>query len=93
MYGSPEGLSAERTQRLFMGGLEDDAAAGASFAVGDFNGDETSDLAVGQPGRQIGPNPDAGAVHVFYGSPDGLIVDPFHQEEWYQGMLQPQTDP
>src|ERR1051326_810989 len=42
---------------------------GAALAVGDFNGDTRSDLAIGIPGRTVGPNAQAGAVHVRYGKP------------------------
>jgi FG-GAP repeat protein len=42
---------------------------GAALAVGDFNGDSRADLAIGIPGRMIGPNEHAGAVHVRYGKP------------------------
>lgn len=42
---------------------------GAALAVGDFNGDTRADLAIGIPGRMVGPNLHAGAVHVRYGKP------------------------
>src|SRR6266496_1779736 len=50
----------------------------ASARVGglgsDFNGDGFGDLAVGVPSEDVGTVTDAGAVHVLYGSPDGLAA-------------------
>ncbi len=42
---------------------------GAALAVGDFNGDTRADLAIGIPGRMVGPNAHAGAVHIRHGKP------------------------
>ena len=47
---------------------------GWSVATGDINADECTDLVVGAPGEDL-PEPDAGAVHVVYGSLDGLNGD------------------
>lgn len=43
-------------------------------ARGDFNGDGFADLAVGVPFEDIGNARDAGAVHVIYGSVNGLTA-------------------
>ncbi len=48
------------------------AAVCTSAVVGDINGDGEADVAVGEPGD----DGFAGAVHVFYGSPVGLVADP-----------------
>ena len=48
--------SAERNDRF-----------GASLALGDLDGDDISDLAVGAPGEAIGSRTDAGAVNVVAG--------------------------
>ena len=47
-------------------------AFGSALAVGDFNGDGFSDLAIGAPRDQVGGAADAGAVVVLNGSPVGL---------------------
>ncbi len=40
----------------------------------DFNGDGFGDLAIGVPSEDVGTVKDAGAVHVLYGSPEGLAA-------------------
>ena len=46
--------------------------AGGGAARGDFNGDGIADLAIGVPYEDIGGLDAAGAVHVIYGSANGL---------------------
>lgn len=46
--------------------------SGAARAVGDFNGDGFTDLAIGVPGEGVGPVKKAGAVNILYGSATGL---------------------
>src|SRR5438067_69051 len=46
----------------------------AGVAKGDFNGDGIADLAIGVPLADVGGVPDAGAVHVIYGSATGLTA-------------------
>jgi hypothetical protein len=59
-------------------GLASDPEAGdlfgRSLAVGRFNGDVYSDLAVGVVGESVGAVPGAGVVQVLYGSPTGLTT-------------------
>jgi hypothetical protein len=45
---------------------------GAALAVGDFNGDDFDDLAVGAPGESVGTVEGAGAVNILFGTVDGL---------------------
>lgn len=76
-YGSATGLSVlgqylDRNVAGVEGNVENGAAFGSSLAVGDFNGDCLSDLAVGVPLVDVNGKIDAGSVHVFYGSVLGL---------------------
>jgi len=57
----------------------------APLAAQDFNGDGFADLATGAPTEDLGGIPDAGAVHVLYGSPAGLVAA--GTEFLTQGML------
>jgi hypothetical protein len=45
---------------------------GACLVSGNFNGDGFDDLAIGVPNESVGSIAGAGAVHVIYGSDDGL---------------------
>lgn len=47
---------------------------GSALATGDFDHDGFVDLAVGIPDEAVGGAQNAGAVHVFYGSPAGLTA-------------------
>src|SRR5215217_2781277 len=57
-------------------GVEDTAGLddhfGAAVAVGDFNGDCFADVAVGVPGDDVNGIVDAGSVHIFLGSAQGV---------------------
>jgi len=55
---------------------------GWSLAVGDFNGDNYDDLAIGIPNHPINGHSEAGMVSVIYGSENGL--DPDKYQKWYQ---------
>ncbi len=77
IYGSPEGLSALRNQLWTQAGLEEGGAEagdafGRALAGGDFDGDNTADLAIGAPGEDLlvaSDNVvDAGVVNVLYGT-------------------------
>lgn len=45
---------------------------GSALAVGDFNGDRFSDLAIGAPNEDVGSTVNAGAINVIYGARGGL---------------------
>jgi len=55
---------------------------GFSLAVGNFNGDNYDDLAIGIPNHPISGNAKAGMVSVIYGSNGGLDTD--NTQKWYQ---------
>lgn len=56
---------------------------GASFAVGDYDGDGIHDLAVGVPGKDVDSADSAGMVDILYGSAAGLL--PAKYERLHQG--------
>lgn len=81
IYGSKQGLQPSgKVLNQFWSqdatGIEDSAESldyfGWSLASGDFNGDGFSDLGIGAYGEDNEPVIDDGAVHVIYGSLDGL---------------------
>lgn len=87
IYGSPQGLSnhALRDDQIWYQGfscLRADVADsfeffGNTLSSGDYNGDGHDDLAVGVPGQDLNDvnaniAKGSGAVHIIYGSPDGL---------------------
>ena len=84
MYGGPGGLSFARHLILRQAPLlhelpEPGDEFGAALAIGDFDGDNYDDLAIGAPGEDglggAGPGSlDIGVVHILYGSPDGLLT-------------------
>ena len=61
---------------------------GRSLAVGDFNGDHFADLAIGVPSEDLGGVngrlTDTGAVHVLYGSAQGLSTSAVMPQFWHQ---------
>lgn len=81
IYGSSNGLASADNAEIHpdVDGVESAPASGAQFgwslAIGNFDGDGFADLAVGVPGQSVGffpaPTPDAGVVHVFFGSSTG----------------------
>ncbi|MCH7974979.1 MAG: FG-GAP repeat protein, partial [Bacteroidetes bacterium] len=56
-----------------------------SLTVGDFNGDNYDDLAIGVPKEDVGAVLNAGAVNILYGSADGLQAA--LNQLWTQGDL------
>jgi FG-GAP repeat protein len=94
IYGSVDGLSATavRPDQFWTqntANVNDAAEAGDNFglalAVGDFNGDGFTDLAIGAPGEDVGGLNAAGAVHVIYGSANGLSATAQHADQlWTQ---------
>jgi FG-GAP repeat len=84
IYGSSTGLTAGSSQLFTEAtfGIADDPQSGDHFgqslASGDFDGDGLGDLAIGVPFEDWPLNgetlADAGAVHVLFGSEDGLTT-------------------
>jgi hypothetical protein len=83
IYGSASGLQSGGNQLIHQDtvsikdAVETGDRFGGTLAVGDFDGDQVSDLAVGVPGESAGPFDSgaqfAGAVSVLYGAkPGGL---------------------
>ena len=78
LYGSAVGLTAEGDQKLHqdVAGVLDTAEHhddfGRRLEIADFDLDGFDDLAVGTPEESVADVYDAGAVHLFFGSPSGL---------------------
>jgi hypothetical protein len=89
LFGSGGGLSGAGSQLFHqdVAGIgstaEEFDSFGFALAVGDFNGDDFDDLAVGVPGESVGTVEAAGAVNVLFGSGGGLSgagSQLFHQD-------------
>jgi hypothetical protein len=61
-----------------------DAVFGRAVAAGDFNGDGTSDLAIGAPRMDLGSLTQAGGVYLLYGSTSGLQTTSPAAQFWTQ---------
>jgi CSLREA domain-containing protein len=78
LYGSAAGLATTGNQFWSQNspGIAETAEAGDAFgfalAAKNLGHSSQADLAVGVPGEDLGVNPDAGAVHVIYGTATGL---------------------
>jgi hypothetical protein len=77
LHGSADGLASDgRVLTQGAGGVpgvsERSDGFGAALVAGRFNDDVYDDLAVGVPGEGVGPDGDAGAVVLLFGSASGL---------------------
>jgi hypothetical protein len=74
MYGTSSGISVSgdrffhQNSAGFRESIKEGDKFGAAIAVSDFNGDGNMDAAIAVPGEDVDAVPDAGAVHVLYGS-------------------------
>ncbi|HXV89472.1 MAG TPA: discoidin domain-containing protein [Nitrososphaeraceae archaeon] len=111
IYGSTVGLNGTKLstgngefdqvwrQDSFGGIVEHDDQFGASLAVGDFNRDGFSDLAIGAPAEDFFNGEDTGVVNVMYGSSDGLHPTGIsqgngrHSQIWTQDFLDGIAEP
>jgi hypothetical protein len=81
IYGSASGLTSANNQLWHqdVAGILDTAEIGDQFgnalAAGDFDNDGFADLAIGAPGEGAGFQGGAGAVHILYGSSNGLDAE------------------
>lgn len=88
-YGSPTGLDiaeAEVWTQASPGVAETPEefdTFGFSLAIANLGRSPQADLAIGVPGESLGSKLEAGAVHVLYGSPDGVTTD--DAQFWHQG--------
>jgi hypothetical protein len=79
LYGSASGLHVRSGRSAWTqnavgvaGNAEAGDQFGAALAIGDFDGDERGDLAIGVPGEGVDGVVNAGAVNVLYGRSGGL---------------------
>ncbi len=90
IYGAANGLSSANRQmwRQGLAGIndvpEENDVFGWSLAAADFNADGFDDLAVGVPAEDVNGVMDAGAVHVIFGSPQGLSTAYLPDQLWHQ---------
>ncbi|MDX1419473.1 MAG: FG-GAP-like repeat-containing protein [Rubricoccaceae bacterium] len=67
-------LAAPAAHAQIPGGNESGDRFGGALAVGDFDGDGSDDLAIGVEEEGVDAAPEAGAVVVTYGNPDGIFT-------------------
>jgi hypothetical protein len=90
LYGSAGGIHAARDWHLEQGDdpVEDAAEKSDEFghavAIDDYNGDGRADLAVGVRYEEIATPADIGAVHVLYGTAEGLQAEDPDDRLWTQ---------
>jgi len=107
LYGSGAGVTGAASQFFTQdsSGVANSTEAydnfGDALAAGDFDHDGFADLAIGARLEDVGGMIDAGAVHVLYGSPDGLtatgsqfftqatpgIASSPEEEDWFGSVL------
>jgi len=89
LYGSSSGLTATGDDFWSQdgdvaGADETNDRFGWSLAVGDFDGDNRDDLAIGVPLEDTDGTTDTGAVNVLYGASEGLTTT--GDQMWYQDL-------
>jgi hypothetical protein len=93
LFGSADGLQAVTPEHQLWsqattdvdGNAETGDGFGAALASADMNGDGFDDLSIGVPGEDLGgPDRDAGAVNVLYGSPNGPQTASPEDQLWTQ---------
>jgi hypothetical protein len=88
MYGTASGLSADGNKLFHQNknGVASEAQTlerfATTLAVGNFNGDAYDDLAIGVPNQSFNAIGNAGAVHVMFGTANGL--KPAGSQYWTQ---------
>jgi hypothetical protein len=97
IYGTrPGGLAIARNRYITQaddgmdGSAEENDHFGQALAVGDFDGDGYDDLAVGVPWEDVYSVVDAGAVHLLYGSANGL--DASRDKAWHEDLLHSEAE-
>lgn len=84
LYGTRLGIGTRADANFSYGtrGVAGAAAAddffGSALGVGNFNGDDYDDLAIGVPGRDNGDTKDSGVVVILLGGPRGLTTTGSH---------------
>ncbi len=90
VYGGGKGtLTLSQALDSIPGAPEEGDRFGHSLAVYDADLDGCSDLVVGIPYEDMGTVPDAGNVHLIYGSTSGLNAGTKAVKEFYQGTDKP----
>ncbi|MFG3511519.1 MULTISPECIES: FG-GAP repeat domain-containing protein [Streptomyces] len=90
VYGGGKGtLTFSQTLDNIPGAPEANDQYGYALAVYDADLDGCSDLVVGTPYEDMGTVPDAGVVHLLYGSTSGLNAGTKPVKEFYQGTDKP----
>ena len=90
LYGSPDGVSAEKSRRIHQGsfGIDDNNEPydrwGSVLTTGDFNGDYKTDLVIGAPAEGTETLVRTGAITIIPGTTVGLTsrdAKTIHQDE------------